>query len=359
MLTVHASKGLEFRAAYLPALGRTMFPVNPQWSPCPPPAGMLAEHPKDSHEEEEECLFFVAMSRARDLLCLSRAERYGMARKASPLLIQLASHLPQFPEAAASWREPGPAGAVEPPLAHLAPDIEVHAAEDLDQYMRCPRAYLYQRVLGLSGGREDNAYVRFHRAVYTVLRWIAGSPAETPVSIGEALERLARAWDEIGPADHPYAPVYWEAARSIVERAVGRRSGAETLVEADWEIVRAAGRIRVKPDHVEMTSGGPIVRRLRTGRPPKNIDDDIYALYHLGARQAFGGARVEALFLTTDETVPVGMTDRVIGNRVEKYDAAIAGILAGHFPPKPDDRTCPRCPQYFICPGLPEPGAAD
>jgi hypothetical protein len=47
------------------------------------------------------------------------------------------------------------------------------------------------------------------------------------------------------------------------------------------------------------------------------------------------------------------MTDRVIGNRLKKYDDAIAGIRAGNFPPKPNDRTCPRCPQYFICPAVP------
>ena len=109
----------------------------------------------------------------------------------------------------------------------------------------------------------------------------------------------------------------------------------------------------MRPDHVEIGSQGPVVRRLRTGRPPKKIDDDIYALYHEGARQAYGKARVEALYLTTDEVVPVEMTAKVIGNRLEKYDAAMAGIRAGEFPPKPNDRICPRCPQYFICPALP------
>lgn len=361
MLTIHASKGLEFKAVYLPGLGKTMFPVNPQYNPCPPPAGMLAEDPRASHDEEEECLFFVAISRARDVLCLSRAERYGLARKASPLLIQLAAHLPQFPEAPARWRDPGPPSPAEQPRTELAPDVDVHIAEDLDQYMRCPRAYLYQRVLELSGGRDDNAYVRFHRAVYSVLRWMSGRPAEETIALEDAIERLTAAWVEIGPADHPYAPVYWDAARAITERALARRSGAVALVEADWEIARAGGRIRVRPDYVEMTPEGPVVRRLRTGRPPKTkkVDEDIYALYHMGARQQHGAARVEALYLTADESVPVEMSDKVIANRLEKYEAAMAGINAGYFPPKPDDRMCPRCPQYFICPALPRTDTAD
>lgn len=355
LLTVHASKGLEFDAVYLPALGTSMFPVNPQYNPCPPPAGMLTEDPKDSHAEEEECLFFVAMSRARDALCFSRAERYGSARKASPLLGKLAAHLPRSPEASPGWQEIETTALVGAPLEHLARDLSVHAAEDLDQYIRCPLAYLYQRVLDLSGARDDNAYIQFHRAVYAVLRWMARLPGEDTVTLAAALEQLDAAWEKIGPVDHPYAPVYRNAAVSIIERAVARRAGVTELIEAEWEIERPGGRIKLRPDHVEVTAEGTIVRRLRTGRPPKKIDDGIYALYHVGAQQAYGAARIEALFLTTDEAVEVPMSERMIRNRLEKYDAAIAGIRAGDFPALPNDRMCPRCPQYFICPGLPDP----
>ena len=353
LLTVHASKGLEFNAVYLPALGTTIFPVSRKPNPCPPPEGMLSEDPKDSHDEEEECLFFVAMSRARDILCLSRAERYGVARKASPLLLGLAAHLPSAPSGPAGWCDVGIVEEEEHAMVHLAADIDLHNSEDLDQYIRCPRTYLYQRILGLSGAREDSAYVQFHRAVYSVLRWIGGMEVKTKVSSKDAKTRLDAVWDEIGPVDHPYALVYREAADGIIERAIARRASGAELLDADWRIKRTGGQIRVRPDQVERRLDGLVVRRLRTGRPPKKVDDDIYALYHYAAAQEFGGARVEALFLTTDETKPVPMTDRVINNRLEKYDQAIAGICGGHFPPKTNDRICPRCPQYFICPVVP------
>jgi DNA helicase II / ATP-dependent DNA helicase PcrA len=353
MLTVHASKGLEFMAVYLPALGNTIFPAKLQYTPCPPPAGMLAEDPKDSHEEEEECLFFVAMSRARDVLCLSRAEKYGVTCKASPLLTKLARYLPRSPEASANWQDQEREEATEEPLSHLVPDIDVHAVEDLDQYMRCPLAYLYQRVLDLSGGREDNAYVQFHRTVYGVLRWMVDKPIDEPLHIDEALARLEVAWGETGPSDHPYAPLYRDAANTIVKRAVARRSNATTLVAGEWEIDCPNGRIKVRADQVEITPSGPVVRRLRTGRPPKKVDDDIYALYYVGASVTHGSVQVEVHYLTTDESVPVPMSDKVITNRLKKYEEAMAGINAGKFPPQPSDRHCPGCPQYFICPGIP------
>lgn len=349
LLTVHASKGLEFSVVYLPALANTVFPAGRQYSPCPPPRGMLAENPEVSHIEEEECLFFVAMSRARDHLCLSRAESYGVNRTASPFLGKIASLLPRSPDAAPNWRSGRDAEGIPFDLSGFATEVEIHRAEDLDQYIKCPLSYFYQRVLGLSGARNDNAYVRFHRAVYAVLRWLK-SEAGPEATLAGALAKLDEAWTTIGPADHPYAPVYRAAAAAIVERAVNRRADAVELVEAVWEIDLPEGRVRVEPDHVERGTGGLLVRRLRTGRPPKSKpDDNLYALYHEGARRAHGPARIEALYLTTDEAVPVPMTDRVISNRLQKYSDAISGIKTGSFEPIPNDRHCPRCPQYFIC----------
>jgi superfamily I DNA/RNA helicase len=77
VLTIHGSKGLEFKAVHLPALATRYMPANRQAIRCPPPPTLahLAIRPED-HEAEEECLFFVVLSRARDFLYLSRAERY-------------------------------------------------------------------------------------------------------------------------------------------------------------------------------------------------------------------------------------------------------------------------------------------
>ena len=359
LLTVHASKGLEFRVVHVPALGTSIFPSNPKPTPCPPPDGMLPEDPQASHAEEEECLFFVAMSRARDFLCLSRAEHYSESRKSSHsrLLTGIAAHLPCVPDGPPSWDDAALGEPEEAALVHLAADSDEHKAEDLDQYIRCPRTYLYQRILHLSGARDDTAYVKFHRTVYSVLRWMGEVDAAIPVSGEEAAARLDAAWKETGPSDHPYATVYRDAADDIVERAVARRASGTEIVDADWLIERPEGRIRLRPDHVEVGAEGPVVRRLRTGRPPKKIDDDIYALYLVGARQELDGARVEALFLTTDESKPIPMKDTAIRNRLKKYDDALAGIRGGQFAARPNDRTCPRCPQYFICSAVPPPAA--
>ena len=169
LLTVHASKGLEFEAVYLPGLGRGRFPTRRQGQPCPPPQGLTVSD-NDEHDEEEECLFFVGLSRARDVLCLSRALRYG-AQNSNPsdLLAKISDLLPGAPSGPVTWPSTTPSPVV---LAEPTPTDQSFAVEDLEVYLRCPRQYFYESILGLSRSREDSGYVEFHRCVYRVLRWM-------------------------------------------------------------------------------------------------------------------------------------------------------------------------------------------
>ena len=84
VLTVHGSKGLEFGAVHFPALSTRYMPSTRQGIRCPAPPTLpqLVMQPGD-HEAEEEAIFFVGLSRARDYLSLTRAGRYT-AQNATP-----------------------------------------------------------------------------------------------------------------------------------------------------------------------------------------------------------------------------------------------------------------------------------
>ena len=89
------------------------------------------------------------------------------------------------------------------------------------------------------------------------------------------------------------------------------------------------------------------------GRPTKSeADRDIYALYMVAAQEAELNVprNVQVRYLTTDQVGPVDLTQRKITTRLNHYNDAIRGILVGDYLPKPNDRVCPRCPHYFICP---------
>ena len=56
-----------------------------------------------------------------------------------------------------------------------------------------------------------------------------------------------------------------------------------------------------------------------------------------------------------EHSAQVPLPEKSARTRLAHYDTAIEGILRGEFPPKPNDRLCPRCPYYFICPAGVDP----
>ena len=352
LMTVHASKGLEFKVVHLPTLGAGMFPLRWQGQRCPLPDGMLPTNPKDDHEEEEECLFYVALSRAQDHLSLSRAQHYSAKQRSNPskALIQIVGHLPRPPDSEPTWTTSLPL--MDP--AGDRPDLRVqelqHDGRDIELFQGCPRRYLYQVVLGLSGDREDNGYVRFHRAVYRVLRWMGGQA--TPVEADALTAEFEAAWHEIGPHDHPLEALYRASAKRILDQALGRqRDGIEFGRTLDLKL--DGHTITLPIDEMERIGQVFALRRIRTGRPPTRLDKrHLHAMMLAAGRQSLPGAgRFEIQYLTTNDTVPISL-DGVIDGRLDDTRQALRDAAAGRYPPTPDDG-CPRCPHYFICPAVP------
>ena len=140
VMTIHGSKGLEFRVVHLPGLATGYMPSN--WRgvriPAPPSLPHLAMQ-QPGHEAEEECLFFVALSRAKDYLSLSRAERYtARGASVSRFLASATSGI-----AATRYQGTGDSYTIASPL--MPPAIrDGYPERDLDLYNQCPARYRYE-----------------------------------------------------------------------------------------------------------------------------------------------------------------------------------------------------------------------
>lgn len=356
LLTVHSSKGLEFESVYVPVLARGVFPVSPRWRPCPPPPQIANTSPQQ-HDAEEACLFFVALSRATDLLYLSRAQRYSASRGSSPsvLLDQIERVLTRLPGAVSRLSE-APAAPLEP--APLLPTGRDFTATELDAYMICRREYLYRHVLHVRASSDRSAYVSFHRCLYVVLRWLGDQlrNGQQP-DVAAALAKLDAAWADEGPRGHPHEPMYRQVAEALIKRESARQGAGVRLPTPTWRVQLAHGTVILEPDKVETLPKGAIVaERVRTGRPTKDDlkgnFDNVYAVYLAGARQVSAASQVQARFLSADAVLPVSLKDKALATRLERYDAAIVGIARSEFPPDVDEHRCPRCAYYFICPAV-------
>jgi DNA helicase-2/ATP-dependent DNA helicase PcrA len=351
VMTIHGSKGLEFRAVHLPGLATGYMPSN--WRgvriPAPPSLPHLAMQ-QPGHEAEEEGLFFVALSRAQDYLSLTRAERYtARGANVSRFLASAATDVPS-----SYYQGSGDAYGIESPL--MPPAVcEGYQERDLDLYNQCPARYRYEILEGLRGGRDQTAYIRFHGCVYETIGWLEQQgQSGTAIDVQAALAQLAAIWESHGPIKHPFESYYRQAAEGMVARiaeAVATEAGQ--YYRQEWAITLARRKVLITPDRVLLGSDGTLhVQRIRTGRKTKSEPDKpIYALMRRGAALVHPGKRasVESFYLATGERVP-GMPkndDKLLAT----YSDAIAGIERGDFHPEPDPRRCPNCQCYFMCGG--------
>lgn len=349
VMTIHGSKGLEFRAVHLPAIATSYMPSNRQWARVPAPdilphLVMQAAH----HEAEEECLFFVAISRAKDYLSLSRAEKYT-SRGASE-----SKFLSSLKNAVAHSRSNGTGKRYAIPVIPKPTTPRASYSEDeLSLYMTCPARYHYQVIEGLRGGRGGAAYPKFHRCVYSTIEWIERRRKSGELmSLDTSLDQLNTVWQEHGPRKHSNEPYYLNVAEGII-RAMLQAAQAERVDyhREAWSVPLDGRTITLTPDRVLIdTDGTVIVQRLRTGRRTKSEPDKaIYALLRHGARHRYPSAsvRVETLYLANGERVSV--SEKNDSKRLEEYTEAIRAIESGDFPVTTNTRSCPNCECYFIC----------
>lgn len=353
VMTIHGSKGLEFRGVHLPVVATGYMPSTrggPRIEP-PPTLIRLVMEPND-RAAEEEGLFFVAMSRARDVLSMSYAQKYTEKRGATPskflgALAGLVTHA-NFAGSGRTY--------VPQPERSSAEAKEAYTERELEIYTQCPARYRNEYIDGLRGGRDESSYLRFHRCVYKTVGWLEAEREKgNVVSVADALTHLAEVWAAEGPKEgQGFERFHRKNAEGMV-REMAETIAAETgsYGRGEWSIPFGKHRVLITPDRVLIGAGGSVqVLRIRTGKKTKSDPGKpIYALLRKGARQAYPskGLSVGAFYLATGEVMPVPAKDdeKVLTH----YTDAIAGIERGEFHAKPETRRCANCPSYFICTG--------
>jgi DNA helicase II / ATP-dependent DNA helicase PcrA len=363
LMTVHGSKGLEFEAVHVPGLTVSSFPSSNRGQRCPPPDGMIegadvlssVDEARRAHEQEEQCLFFVAASRSRThlRLYLARRQPNGSNRSASPFLNGFAAR-----EIIQPTMLPLPPTAPRPLPITITWPSDWHVTDSrLRSYEDCPRRFFYTHVFGLGSARKSSAFSRTHDCLYHLIRWLSierltGDPDEAAAA-GE----FERIWQTRGPIDHAFATDYLRLASRLVSALVRSGAGRRFRAAEPLAIDFANGRVVVEPDEIaELPNGSIVLRRIRTGRKRSDEYDRLeYSLYVLAGQRHFAsGCSVEALHLTDESTEFVTVTPKKIANRQVKSDELLAGIASGWFPPEIDAVACPRCPHFFICAAAPK-----
>ncbi len=164
LTTVHKAKGLEWRAVFVPSLTKNRFPSSRTGRPQDwlVPRHLFNPARYEGSDADERRLFYVAMTRARDWLSLSRHERIKNRVAASPYHLEVTGH------------------AVKPPLP--LPPVDRIVREDADEpititfselaaYRSCGFAYRLRNLLGFQPFLAPE--LGYGKAVHHILRAMA------------------------------------------------------------------------------------------------------------------------------------------------------------------------------------------
>lgn len=387
VMTVHASKGLEFPVVYMPELVQQRFPFRAMPNPISAPTGMLHNTSigEKSHETSESCLFYVGITRARDHLILSSSDRYGKkAYKRSLYLEALEAGLPAERTSRLHWDlttdvpSPVPTDTSTPPPATRSPS---QASEDfinamrpptlsssaIEAYLRCPRQYAYDTIYHFSG--NPSAYQLFRMATRKTLEELhkrcqgngtSKSDYRHMPTQQEIQELYTQHWQELDGHITPFSTLYEEHGHEVVEAL---RHKVIMQQEINWDLHMplhvdiADTTVRVTIDRVETTqqANTPIrFVRTRFGKSKeKPTTDTRELLYILAHRQHYPEQSLElhSHNMSTNEIIAMKLTQKKEQSLYESLEQAIAGLQQNHYPAQPSQPLrCPSCPFFWICP---------
>ncbi|OCJ08642.1 hypothetical protein A6U86_27395 [Rhizobium sp. AC27/96] len=344
LMTVHASKGLEFPVVHVPALSPSFFPSGKRYDPCPPPNGLIENDPLLTPEMEEKSLFFVALSRARDVLSLSRSNRYGGWPRPNPsILLEPISHkLPNPP--APNWVLEG---VMAPPFAALHCDtdeIQEMSVEAVERYADCPRKFYYQDVLKLRSRTERGPYLKFMSVVRSTVKWLQETPQ---VGWSGLQQQFAETWLKQGPADHPHGILYERTANLMLGLAQKELVG--TKLQPTRQMLISGKSVVTNADNIKINGSQIMVQRLKASRLSKSekMRTRDALIFSIVARENPGlSVNFEHVSLLTGDRAGGGKANHAIAETIEKN---FEGIAQGRFDPITSDRSCPTCAYYFVC----------
>lgn len=358
VMTMHASKGLEWPTVILPYAAKGKMPSSGRQEELPIPRGLInGGDPQDGHIERA-CLFYVALTRARDSLVLSCATKYGVRNGGpSEYVIPILDSIND--RSKVSYISAPKVDVIETPpgagLGHEFPGpVPLSAVKAVE---RCPKQFEYQHVLGLHD--EEVGYLNFHQSLNETVDWmLEAQRAGTTFSDSDVVTHQLEVWREKQPDGHWYEERFTEQAqRALLPIAAAVRSGELSEGRAKHTLQLSTVEIELQVDEIQATSSGPVVKKHIYGPPAKkHLKEMEQALLHQVGRNLCGGEppATRVRYPLSGEERESDLSVREIKGRLEKAEKFAQLAQVGPYLPDPDMMKCRGCFAALICPSNPE-----
>lgn len=351
LTTIHKAKGLEWRVVFVPSLTKSRFPPSRTGRPREwlVPRHLFSPERYEGSDPDERRLFYVAMTRARDWLSLSRHERITKNRvSASPYHREVTGHAAE---------PPLPLPAVERILQEEAEEPVTLTFSELAAYRACGFSYRLRNLLGFQPFLAPE--LGYGKAVHHVLRAIA----EYTITQGQppGFEDVRRMLDEgffLPAASKPAHQLLKEAARKLLHSYLTQYADDLRRVwetERPFELHLPTAIITGRADVILDKEGGEVtslaIVDYKTSTEPDARDDyelQLAVYTDAGRRE---GLNVRAAYvhdLKAADRQPVDVSPDAIAVSERVVEESVRSLRDRQFTPRPG-RPCKRCDVRKLC----------
>jgi len=349
ILTIHQAKGLEWLVVFVPCMVSSRFPTSStgreqDWFV---PRDMFPVVRYEGSEDDERRLFYVAITRARDLLCISWFENMKTARTTSPFLNDINVHTQNVTDFSTINLNP----------IHIEDEIQSYAGGEIVEYNRCNYFYLLRHLW--SYPNEFHRMRNFGKSLHHCLRLASEQVRDKKKEPDDAIEEAFNN----GEFHLPYAgSIMKDLAEESAKRTLKNYAKkykqdmlnvqeVEARLEFPLENATIVGRIDVIIDD----KGKKEVRDYKTSFEVTTEEESSLQvrLYTLGlslTRCKVDKASIAALKEKDGEAhvKDVSISEQDLNNAREQAKKAIDGIKEGVWKPNVSER-CKDCDYRKIC----------
>jgi DNA helicase-2/ATP-dependent DNA helicase PcrA len=354
VMTIHQAKGLEFEAVFVPGLVEGRLPQSgrsPRFELPPAVLEPLVRGREDVVGEERR-LLYVAMTRARRHLYLTRASHYegGRRWRDSRFLDEV--------RAAGSRtvmeREVEPVAAAVPAKVTSKREGEaVLSFSAIAAYLDCPRQYWYRQEQRLPVVQSAEAV---HGVIlHEVLRQAGEARRDGHEVSAQMLRSIHESvWSQQAFPDPRRAATFKRIGAAQLEeyRKKGGFDASPEYLEHQFSAAVDGWTLRGVIDRVDRTESGWRIVDYKSGRPLTRRRRDLQvALYALGASVALNldPIELEVVYLGTGQSVKVEKVADLVSAATREGAEVAEGVKAGRFDPRPERRRCRLCPYRLVC----------